>query len=84
MTTTTLNFKYENGQRIVEQLVTYDKSDDLFALANFQRRYERISKELEGVTEQEEIERLQENLETIKAEINEQQKIVDGYEEASE
>ncbi len=84
MTTTTLNFKYENGQRIVEQLVTYDKSDDLFALANLQRRYERISKELDEVTDQEEIERLQKSLETIKAEIDEQQKIVDGYEEASE
>lgn len=84
MTTTVINSVYENGQRVVTQKVEYDKSDDLFTLANLQRRYERMCQDLEVATTETEIQRIQENIAEIQVQIEEQQKIVDGYEEASE
>lgn len=84
MTTKVIKSTYENGQRVVEQLVMYDKSDDLFTLANIQRRYERLVKSLETAIDEAEINSIKESMKLVEAEIAEQQAIIDGYEEASE
>ena len=82
MKTEIIGSHYENGQRVVVQHVTYDKSDDMFTLANLQRRYERLNKQIES-SDEEEVEVLRSNLKRVEEEMIEQQAIVDGYEEAS-
>ena len=52
---------YVNGQRICMQKIIYDKSDDLFKLANLQRQYELVCAKLmekadAGATETEALE----------------------------
>lgn len=42
MTTKLVNVRYEDGKRIATQEVAHSKSDDLFTLANLQRRLESI------------------------------------------
>lgn len=38
----TVKVSYIDGRRIAEERTTYEKSDDLFSLANLQRQYENI------------------------------------------
>lgn len=79
MKTEVVENTYENGKRISMQKVTYDKSDDLFTLANLQRQYEGICRKIEegSITDSAYLLAEKERLET---EIQAQQAIIDQYE----
>ena len=73
--------RYESGKRVSEQTVTYDKSDDLYTLANLQRRYEAVCEQA-AVAEAENGEvpaHLVDSMANIEAELKEMQALVDGY-----
>ena len=73
---------YENGNRVEIQRVIYEKSDDLFTLANLQRRYERVCKRIEETTNETIIENLQAEKEKLAAEISAMESYVAGYDDA--
>lgn len=70
---------YENGKRISMQRVTYDKSDDLYALANYQRQYENICVQLAAAPDGGDTTFLQSEKIRLEHELAAQQTIVDGY-----
>lgn len=72
---------YENGKRIAIQRIIYNKSDDLFALAELQERYERILKNLSdpALIDPDEIADLTTSKKDLEAQLTAQQIIVDGY-----
>lgn len=80
MTTETTSSTYENGKRVEVQRVTYEKSDDLYALANAQRRYENLCKQIDNAAEGTDLESLQAEKAKLEAEIEERENIVSGYE----
>ena len=80
MTTEITSTKYENGKRIEVQRVIYEKSDDLYALANAQRRYENLCKQIDNAAEGTDLESLQAEKAKLEAEIEERENIVAGYE----
>lgn len=80
MVTEITSSTYENGKRIEIQRVTYDKSDDLYNLANTQRRYESLCAQLE-TAEGDYRERLQGEKEKLEAELAEKERIVAGYDD---
>ena len=80
MVTEITSSTYEGGKRIEIQRVTYEKSDDLYALANAQRRYENLCTQLE-TAEGDYRERLQGEKERLEAEIAEKERIVAGYDD---
>lgn len=80
MTTEITSTKYENGKRVEVQRVTYEKSDDLYALASVQRRYENLCKQIDNVAEDTDLESLQAEKAKLEAEIEERENIVSGYE----
>ncbi len=80
MTTEITSTKYENGKRVEVQRVTYEKSDDLYALASVQRRYENLCKQIDNAAEGTDLESLQAEKAKLEAEIEERENIVAGYE----
>ncbi len=80
MTTEITSTKYENGKRVEVQRVIYEKSDDLYALANAQRRYENLCKQIDNAAEGTDLESLQAEKAKLEAEIEERENIVAGYE----
>lgn len=80
MTTEITSTKYENGKRVEVQRVIYEKSDDLYALANAQRRYENLCKQIDNAAEGTDLESLQVEKAKLEAEIEERENIVAGYE----
>ena len=80
MTTEITSTKYENGKRVEVQRVIYEKSDDLYALANAQRRYENLCKQIDNAAEGTDLESLQAEEAKLEAEIEERENIVAGYE----
>jgi len=80
MTTEITSTKYENGKRVEIQRVIYEKSDDLYALANAQRRYENLCKQIDNAAEGTDLESLQAEKAKLEAEIEERENIVAGYE----
>ena len=80
MTTEITSTKYENGKRVEVQRVIYEKSDDLYALANAQRRYENLCKQIDNAAEGTDLESLQAEKAKLEAEIEESENIVAGYE----
>lgn len=80
MTTEITSTKYENGKRVEVQRVIYEKSDDLYALANAQRRYENLCKQIDNAAEGTNLESLQAEKAKLEAEIEERENIVAGYE----
>lgn len=80
MTTEITSTKYENGKRVEVQRVIYEKSDDLYALANAQRRYENLCKQIDNATEGTDLESLQAEKAKLEAELEEKENIVAGYE----
>lgn len=80
MTTEITSTKYENGKRVEVQRVIYEKSDDLYALANVQRRYENLCKQIDNAAEGTDLESLQAEKAKLEAEIEERENIVAGYE----
>lgn len=71
---------YADGKRTATQKVTYDKSDDLFALANLQRQLENIETHIAEATPETDIEVLLTEKQRIAAEVAAQTEIVNGYE----
>ena len=80
MTTETTSSTYENGKRVEVQRVIYEKSDDIYALANAQRRYENLCKQIDNAAEGTDLESLQAEKAKLEAEIEERENIVAGYE----
>lgn len=80
MTTEITSTKYENRKRVEVQRVIYEKSDDLYALANAQRRYENLCKQIDNAAEGTDLESLQAEKAKLEAEIEERENIVAGYE----
>ena len=80
MTTETTSSTYENGKRVEVQRVTYEKSDDLYALASVQRRYENLCKQIDNAAEDTDLESLHAEKAKLGAEIEERENIVSGYE----
>lgn len=81
MTTEITSTTYENGKRVETQRITYEKSDDLYSLANVQRRYENICKQIK---ENGETENLLAEKARVQAEVEAWEKIVAGYESKEE
>ena len=80
MTTEITSTKYEHGKRVEVQRVTYEKSDDLYALASVQRRYENLCKQIDNAAEGTDLESLQAEKAKLEAELEEKENIVAGYE----
>ena len=82
MITEVVSNSYADGKRISTQKVTYDKSDDLYTLANLQRRHEHTCELLanppSGYTEKN-IEHLEAEKASLEAEIAAQEAIINGY-----
>ena len=71
---------YENGKRVEIQRVIYDKSDDLFTLANLQRHYERVCAQIEVTTNEATIASLNTEKENLLAKISAMESNLAGYE----
>lgn len=79
MTTEIISSSVKNGQRIVTQRVIYDKSDDLFALANYQRSCEQLTEKLVAAKTEDEKSAYQTSLNRARENLAAQQIIVDSY-----
>ena len=79
MKTEVIENTYENGKRISMQKVTYEKSDDLFTLANLQRQFESICRKIEEENTTDYTYLLAEK-ERLESEIQAQQAMIDQYE----
>ena len=76
---TTERTSYENGKRIEIQRVTYERSDDLYTLANLQRRYEYVCEQIDNATEDTNIKGLRAEKAQIEASIKETEDFIAGY-----
>lgn len=75
-----ISTRYANDQRICEAIITYDKSDDLYALASYQQQYENILKDIKAAQDRgDDTTVLERDRDRIKAQLDAQQAIVDGY-----
>jgi len=79
MTTKLVNVRYENGQRIATQEIVHRKSDDLYTLANLQRRYESLCAMIATPPEGYDAERLATDKAELEAEISLQEGYLAGY-----
>lgn len=70
---------YENGKRVSSQRVYYDKSDDLFTLANLQRNYENICAQLDDCQDSDRRERLAREKTRLESELEAQETLISGY-----
>lgn len=70
---------YENGKRVSNQRVYYDKSDDLFTLANLQRNYENICTQLDDCQDSDRKERLAREKTRLESELEAQETLISGY-----
>ena len=80
MKTEVIDSTYENGKRIVTQKVTYEKSDDLFVLANLQKQYENVCRRIEENSENSDISHWMSEKARLEDELSSQQEIIDNYE----
>ena len=75
-----ISTSYKDGQRISEARITVDKSDDIYTLAALQRQYEGILAAIaEAKAKGADTTALEKDRDRIKASLDEQQAIVDGY-----
>ena len=79
MTTEVTSTTYTGGKRVTMQRVTYEKSDDLYALANTHRQHETICAQLAAAPAGSDTTYLQTEKIRLEGEITAQQAIVDGY-----
>lgn len=79
-----ISTKYDDGQRISEAVITVDRSDDLYTLAALQRQYESVRSAIaEAKAKGTDTTAMEKDLVRIKAQLDEQQAIVDGYTKSS-
>ena len=81
MNTEIVGNSYENGKRISMQKVTYDKSDDLFKLANLQRQYEVICERIATLSEGADASSLEIEKARLETLVEEQTAYIEGYDE---
>ena len=81
METVVVNNRFENGKRVCTQEVRYEKSDDLFSLANFQRQYENVCSQIKNATEGTNVEYLRKNKARLEECIANQELLLKGYSE---
>ena len=79
MTIETVSVAYQNGRRVAQQKVTFEKSDDLFALANLYRQHEIICTQIAAVPPGVDTSALNAEKTRLEGEIIIQQGYVDGY-----
>jgi len=79
MITEIISNSFTADKRTSMQRVIYDKSDDLFALAARQRRYEDISSTIADPPAGYDTTALAEELEELKAEIAEYERYIEAY-----
>lgn len=79
MTTKLINVRYEEGKRIATQEIVHNKSDDLYTLANLQRRYESLCAMIANPPEGYDTERLATDKAELEAEISLQEGYLAGY-----
>ena len=84
MKTEVISNDYVDGKRVSTQKVTYNKSDDLYTLASLQRKYERLCMQISQTTNEEELSMLNEEKASLEAELNAQEEVVNGYDDAEE
>ena len=84
MKTEVISNDYVDGKRVSTQKVTYNKSDDLYTLASLQRKYERICTQVAETTNEDELSLLNAEKASLEAELNAQEEIVNGYDDAEE
>ena len=84
METLIVDNRFENGKRVCTQEVTYEKSDDLFTLANLQRQYENVCLQIRNAKEGTNIEYLKNQKEKLALSIACQEDIIKGYSEKGE
>lgn len=84
MITEVISNDYVDGKRVSTQKVTYNKSDDLYTLASLQRKFERICTQISQTTDEEELSLLNAEKASLEAELNTQEEIVNGYDDAEE
>lgn len=70
---------YEDGKRVEIQRVIYEKSDDIYILANLTRRYERLCNQIEKAKDDTVLENLKAEKEKLTLEISEQESVIAGY-----
>lgn len=71
---------YEDGKRISTQKVIYDKSDDLYVLANLQKQYENICQRIEELEPGVDSTYLLSEKSRLEGAIAEQEEIINNYE----
>ncbi len=81
MNTEIVGNSYENGKRVSMQKVTYDKSDDLFKLANLQRQYEVICERIAALPEGADASSLESEKARLETLVGEQTAYIAGYDE---
>ncbi len=81
MTTKLVNVRYEDGKRIATQEVVHSKSDDLYSLANLQRRYESLCSLILNPPDGYEAARLEEEKAGLENEMSIYEGYIDGYAE---
>lgn len=82
MTTKLVNVRYEDGKRIATQEIINQKSDDLYALANLQRRYESLCTMIANPPDGYDVTRLEADKLELEAEISLQEGYLAGYDNA--
>jgi len=75
---------YQNGKRIATQKVTYEKSDDFYALANLQRNYESVCEQIANAPADGNTSHLLAEKARLEGEISAQEQIISGYASAAE
>lgn len=76
-----ISTRYSGNQRISDAVITVDKSDDLYTLASLQSQYEAILRDIEEARKRgDDTTGFERDRDRIKAELDAQQIIVDGYE----
>lgn len=76
-----ISTRYSGNQRISDAVITVDKSDDLYTLASLQSQYEAILRDIEEARKRgDDTTGFERDRDRIKAELDAQQIIVNGYE----
>lgn len=79
MKTEVVSNEFVDGKRVSTQKVTYNKSDDLFTLANLQKKYERLCTQIAESTDEENKVFLNSEKEEVEAQILAQEELIKGY-----